>query len=809
MSERRSRSGSESRAIFLAEASRILASSLDYDKTLRNIAGLAVPAVADWCAVDLLEAGSIRRVAVEHQDPEKIRLVYHLQEQYPTDPNANVGVPHVIRTGDAELVTEIDDDLLESVARDKEHLRLLRDLGLRSYVVAPLLAHEQVLGTITFAFAESGRSYHPDDLAFVEDLAGRAARAIENARLVREVEEARKQGEELALELEAQAAEMEEQAAELELLNEELSAAEARLRGIIDSSLDAIVTTDASSVITDWNRHAELLFGWSAEEAIGRSLSHTIIPLHHRDAHQRGVERYLATGEGPILNRRIEITALHRDGREFPVELTVAPARAGIQTVFSAFIRDITERKQAERRLAAEHEVTRVLAESHKLEEAAPRILEVMGDTLGWTAAAFWVVDPATDVLRVAGSWAASDSPLSNFPSRAGRTAFAFGMGLPGRVWKAREAVWIADVTTDPDFPRAAEAAAAGLHGGFAFPVQTADDFLGVIEFFHREVLEPDARLLAAAEAIGRDIGQSVRRIRVEETMERVRAQLVERTADAEAANRAKSEFLANMSHEFRTPINAIVGYSDLLQLGISGPLTETQKEQLTRIRASSDHLLGLVEDVLDLAKIEAGRIEIKQELSYVAEPVTAALELITIQAEARGLRLDNRCGATSALAFQGDADRVRQILANVLSNAVKFTEPGGKISVSCTIEAEPDPRARLLPGQWVCVRVEDTGIGIAAEQVEAVFQPFVQAESGHTRTRGGTGLGLTISRRLARLMGGDLTVSSELGRGSCFTLWLRAAHRDGDRNHGGIAARGGPPGTASSHEPPVHRRGF
>jgi two-component system, cell cycle sensor histidine kinase and response regulator CckA len=617
----------------------------------------------------------------------------------------------------------------------------------------------------------------------VEDLARRAATAIDNARLVREISEARAQSEDQAIELEAQAAEMLEQAAELETLNHDLRLAEGRVRGIIDSAIDAIVTTDDHSVITDWNRQAEVMFGWSAEEIVGRNLSETIIPERHRESHDRGMRRYLATGEGNIINQRIRIEALHRKGHEFPVELTVAPTRVGAHTVFSAFIRDITEEIDAERRLEAEHAVTRVLAESHTLEDAAPRILEAIGTKLGWQVGVFWVRETGGDELRLVGLWEGVEKLPEGFRKAKREMRYRCGAGLPGRVWESGHAEWISDVTHDPRFSRPTEAARAGLHAAFAFPVRAGSEFVGVIEFFHHQMLEPDSRLLAAVDAIGGDIGESVRRVRAEEerdraleAMEHANLQLAERTAEAEAANRAKSEFLANMSHEFRTPMNAIMGYSSLLEMGVVGSLTDAQREQLRRIQASSKHLLGLIEDVLDLAKIEAGRIKVERVPTRTSNPVHAALEMIEPQAVEAGLQIVNRCRRAADLNFVGDNDRVRQILTNMLSNAVKFTEPGGTITVHCEGVYELPRGVRLEgSGPWVRIAVEDTGIGIAAEQIDSVFQAFVQGESGPTRSRGGTGLGLTISRRLARIMGGDLSVESTEGEGSCFTLWLPA----------------------------------
>jgi two-component system, cell cycle sensor histidine kinase and response regulator CckA len=772
---------SERRATLLAEASRVLASSLDYERTLRNVAVLAVPELADWCAVDLLDGGRLRRVAVEHPDPAKVQFVRRLEEEYPSDPDAAVGAPNVVRTGRAEFVPEIPDNLLEAAAVDEEHLRLLRELELRSYIIAPLESRGQVRGTITFVYAESGRRYGEPDILLVEELGRRAATAIENAELVRQLTEVQEELQQQAAQLEAQAMELEEQASSIGGAYADLAEAEARLRGIIDSALDASITTDSSSVITGWSRQAEVMFGWSTEEAIGRTLAGTIVPPQHRAGHERGVARYLATGVPRILNQRVALTALRRDGTEFPIELTVAAVHFAGETMFSSFIRDLTAQRAAERRLEAEHAVTRILAESHTLEEAAPRLLAAIGERLGWDTGAFWIDDPDSDLLQPVGTWH-SDDRFAPFAAATARARFTRSTGLPGRVLQSGEPQWIRDVTADPDFPRARAAADAGLRSAFAFPVCAGSDSLGAIEFLSAQVLDRDDELLTAVDVIGRDIGQSVRRVRAEEErdellgrMEDINRQLVERTVEAESANVAKSQFLANMSHEFRTPMNAIIGYSELLDTGVSGELNDVQREQLRRIRASSEHLRGLVEDVLDLAKIEAGRTRVASECVQAAPVLRAALELVHPEAAQQEVVIDDLCD-DGALWFIGDVDRVRQILANLLSNAVKFTPAGGTITVTCEVRSASVETAELHgSGPWICISVADTGIGMTADILDQVFQPFVQAESSNTRTQGGTGLGLTISRRLARLMEGDITVTSTPEQGSCFTLWLRS----------------------------------
>ena len=247
--------------------------------------------------------------------------------------------------------------------------------------------------------------------------------------------------------------------------------------------------------------------------------------------------------------------------------------------------------------------------------------------------------------------------------------------------------------------------------------------------------------------------------------------------AFAESANRSKSEFLATMSHEIRTPINAMIGYTQLLAMGIAGPVTDEQAAQLERIGASGRHLRGLIDDILDLSKIEAGRLTVGSSVGVALTTVDAAIALVGSEAAAKGLRVETTCECTGGAAYLGDPARVQQVLVNLLTNAIKFTPAGGRVHIQCATVARPmvDVEAPAAEA-WTYFRVEDTGIGIGPELLERIFQPFVQGEGGYTRAHSGTGLGLTISRRLARLMAGDLTVESVQGEGSSFTLWLPAA---------------------------------
>jgi signal transduction histidine kinase len=241
---------------------------------------------------------------------------------------------------------------------------------------------------------------------------------------------------------------------------------------------------------------------------------------------------------------------------------------------------------------------------------------------------------------------------------------------------------------------------------------------------------------------------------------------LAERTAAAEEANRAKAQFLATMSHELRTPLNAIGGYADLMEMGLRGPVTPLQAEDLARIKASQRHLLGLINEVLNYAKLETGTVHYDVGDVPIGEALASAEALVAPQARAKGLLLEVMPCEAAAVVL-ADAEKLRQILANLLSNAVKFTEPGDRVRLWCDVA-----------GSHAFFRVSDTGVGLPADKLDAIFEPFVQLRSDLTRTQEGTGLGLAISRSIADAMNGSLTAESTPGQGSTFTLRLPLARR-------------------------------
>jgi signal transduction histidine kinase len=234
---------------------------------------------------------------------------------------------------------------------------------------------------------------------------------------------------------------------------------------------------------------------------------------------------------------------------------------------------------------------------------------------------------------------------------------------------------------------------------------------------------------------------------------------------ELEEANRAKSQFLANMSHELRTPLNAIAGYTDLLEMGLRGPVTDQQRTDLGRIRYAQEHLLGLINGVLNFAKLEAGKVTFRMEAVPVAATLGQVESLVALAAERRQV-VYRRSSTDTGVRVRADRDKLQQILLNLLSNAVKFTDAGGEVCAGWEVR-----------DGYVDLYVRDTGRGIPAAYLDSIFEPFVQVDADLTRTSQGTGLGLAISHELARAMGGDLTVESTEGVGSTFTLRLHAGN--------------------------------
>jgi len=288
---------------------------------------------------------------------------------------------------------------------------------------------------------------------------------------------------------------------------------------ILDAALDAVLVMDDRGRVVDLNERARATFGYTREEAIGVELAELVVPPALRARHREGLARYLASGTSQILGRRIELTAVRADGTEFPVELTVT--RAAPPGLFVGFVRDLTERRRSEQRLAAQHRVTEILARSADLREAASEALEAISQTLGWQVGCLWELDHDEGCLRCVHVWCGEGVDAAEFARVSRELAFVPGVGLPGRVWGDARSVWVENMAAERAFPRAPLAERAGLHGAFGAPILLGGRLLGVIEFFNSEVREPDPELLAMIGAIGSQLGQFIERKQAEEALRR------------------------------------------------------------------------------------------------------------------------------------------------------------------------------------------------------------------------------------------------------------------------------------------------
>lgn len=616
---------------FLADASVLLSTSLDYEKTLESLAQLTVPFLADLCVVDIVENGVVRRMGIAHADPNREEQVRKLQYHYPFDLNSTHPAIKVMRTGVAALAPEIDDQELVAATRDAEHLQIVREMGFQSYMIVPLLVRGRVLGTISFVSTQPSRRYRSADMALAEELARRAALSIENGQLYQETQETSENLRQAILILGEQQQQLRTLQQLTNLLNQRLTDLPGLLREMVKAVAKAIPV-------------AQFCF----------------IMLNNPQC------------QGLVLTVMAGIKT-----EKLRLEKAFSPEEGLFYRVFSTGEAQLIQCPEGE--------------ELHSPEVPAAiyavAIESVQAGRLG--------------VLAI-GNWEDRDA----FDEEDRNLLVAVG-----------------------------EQAAIAID---------------------------NARMIKALEEQEKRLeDQNDMLAQKNQELEHQRQQLQLNNLQLLEAARLKSQFLATMSHELRTPMNAVIGFSQLLLRQRQHPLTPEQTDMMERILNNGKHLLALINEILDLSKIEAGRLELKLEAFDLIALVRATASELRSLADEKHLTLTIIDNVQSANVIN-DSVRLRQILVNLLSNAIKFTQKG---TVEVTITEISSDRLALT--------VKDTGIGIAKEELEHIFEEFRQIDQTITRRYPGTGLGLAITKSLVELMQGTIEVESQLGQGSTFRIEL------------------------------------
>jgi PAS domain S-box-containing protein len=615
-----------------------------------------------------------------------------------------------------------------------------------------------------------------------------------------------------------------------------LHESEEATRAIIEHADDAFISADPGGRITAWNPAAERMFGWAAREVLGRAIADVLVPPELRAAHEAGLAR-LSVGEAPrMIGRRIELSALHRDGRRLLVETTISRVTRSGADVFQTFMRDVTEQRLAQGRVQEAEERFRLAFDNAPIGIAlvSPegRFLRVNNALTGITGYSAGVLlettfqdithpddlDADLDYVRRILAGEIQTYEMEKRYVRADRSI----------VWILLSVSLVRDADGQPryliaqiqdiDRRKRADAKFAGLlesapeaivgvnaEGRIVLINAQAESLFGYPrhELLGRSVdllvpeavrhLHPKHRSDYIADPHHRPMGArmelagrrrdgtvfpaeiSLSAIETEDGVivsaavrdvtdrKRIEQQLREKNIELEKAIRAKDMFLASMSHELRTPLNAINGFTGTLLMQLPGPLNDEQKRQLRTVQNNGKHLLSIINDLLDLAKIESGEVHLELEQIDCSAIVQEVLRSLQPLADERGLDLSLRVPAEPVM-VRSEARALSQILINLVNNAIKFTDAG---SVHIDLNARDGDRP-------ACIRVTDTGRGISQADRPRVFLAFNRGKDQAGGRQEGTGLGLHISKKLAELINAEISLESEPGQGSTFTVTLR-----------------------------------
>ncbi|HVK37844.1 MAG TPA: PAS domain S-box protein [Candidatus Kapabacteria bacterium] len=783
---RRAGEEQQRRLEFLVSAGATLGESLEFERTLSSVARLAVGVLADWCVVDVLdESGTPQRIAVRHVDPERETLARELM-RFPPDPAKSLGVPKVLRSGVPELIEDVTEEFLSTAARSPEHHSIVERLGTRSAMFVPLVAHERVVGAISF-FRSGDRRYDEADLALALELARRCAHAIESARLYQSERRTRALAERAA-----------ERTAQLQSITAAFGEA-LTTQQVADVMIDLglpIVGGAAGSlaIIADSGHELEIvrsagyptaaLLRWTRfsidtpvpiAEAVGTGTPLFIVSREELAAAYPHLESIIETPhEGwaavPLFaeERIIGAVGISFDdptGVVFEPEnrqMILALARQCGQALdrarlYEAERRARAEAEQARRSLGAIAEASAVLSAQLDFHATLRSIARLAVPMLADTCVVD-VLEPEGTMRRVAVAGANHRTEqllvemMKRYPtgSRESLRYEVLDTGRPILVAETDEN-WIRRVAVDEG--HASMLRELGQRSYLYLPLRARGRTFGAMglasldgrrRFDEGDI--PSSQEIALRAAVALD-----------------NARLYE---EANEANRAKDEFLATVSHEVRTPLNAILGWSQMLREGTLDEATASHAveaiERNARVQAQ------IIEDILDISRVIAGKLRLEPRRIEIAPVVAAALDAVRPSADTASVALsaDVPAGLPSLVA---DPGRLQQVLWNLLLNAVKFTPAGGAVTLGVrTTSTEVE------------FTVTDTGAGIDPEFLPFVFERFRQAEGGSGRRHGGLGLGLAIVRAIVQTHGGTVAAASEgLGRGSSFTVRLPLPARE------------------------------
>jgi GAF domain-containing protein/CheY-like chemotaxis protein/two-component sensor histidine kinase len=748
----------------LADAGTLLSSSLEYEPVLRQLSEIVVPVVADWCAIDVLDqAGHIRRLSAFHSDPAKVALAHEIERAYPEDPQSDRGVPNVLRTGKTEWMAEIPESLLSAAARDDEHLRLIRQLGLRSYVVVPLKARERIVGALSLIYAESGRSYSQEDVRFIEELAARAALSVDNALLFKQQVDARERLERQT----RQALLMGDVGAALtrsESLEQALQrCAEAMVRHL-GAAFARIWTSNPRESVLELQSSAGIythVDGPHCRVPIGKfkigRIAESAAPHLTNDvqndpwvsdpawARREGMVAF--AGYPLIINGKV-LGVMAMFARHPLADDTLTALSTIADAVAIGIERSRADLRAREERdtLEAVNEVGRALAAELDREKLVQAVTESATKLAGAAFGAFFynVMNESAESYMLYAIAGVPREEFSKFPMPRNTQVFAPTFAGEG-------VVRVHDIRKDPRYGHN-EPHHGMPHGHLpvasylAVPVVSrTGSVIGGLFFGHPEPGMFSERSQMLVEGVAAQAAVAMDNARLFREAQRLITQL-------DKTNKELDQFAYVASHDLKAPLRGIANLSQWLEEDLGDAITEDGKTQLNLLRSRVNRMEGLINGILDYSR--AGRVRAKPEL--IATDKLLA-EVVELSAASKGARIDIQPNLPE---LRTERVPLQQVFMNLIGNALKHAK-----------RADPHVQVNVRDlGELFEFSVRDNGPGIAPEFHERIWGVFQTLEPRDTVES--TGIGLSVVKKIVESKGGRAWVESAEGAGAtfCFT---------------------------------------